>query len=110
MQALYEEHFFRILDHLYKSTGLTALAFAGGTAQNSLANGKIYANSGFKEIYIPPAGHDAGTAIGAAFDVWHETLGNPRTHASFVMDVPFWGAEYDDAECEAALKKRKSAL
>jgi len=102
LQALYEENLFRILDHVHKETKLTKLAFAGGTAQNSLANGKIYKNSAFTEIYVPPAGHDAGTAIGAAYAVWHEHLNHPR---SFVMQSPFWGAEYDDAACEAALKK-----
>jgi carbamoyltransferase len=102
LQALYEEHLFRILDHVHKVTKSDRLAFAGGTAQNSLANGKIYRNSAFKEIYIPPAGHDAGTAIGAAFSVWHEHLGRPR---SFVMTSPFWGAGYVDAEYEVALKK-----
>lgn len=102
LQALYEENLFRILDNLHKATGLTKLAFAGGTAQNSLANGKIYKNSAFTEIYVPPAGHDAGTAIGAAYDVWHERLGRPR---GFVMTSPFWGAEHDDAAYESALKK-----
>lgn len=102
LQALYEENLFRILDDLYKATKLTTLSFAGGTAQNSLANGKIYANSNFREIYIPPAGHDAGTAIGAAYVVWNEHLGKPR---SFVMTSPFWGAEYDDAAYAEALKK-----
>jgi carbamoyltransferase len=102
VQALYEENLFRILDNLHKVTGLTKLAFAGGTAQNSLANGKIYKNSAFTEIYVPPAGHDAGTAVGAAFDVWHEQLGKPR---GFVMTSPFWGEEHDDAAYESALKK-----
>jgi carbamoyltransferase len=103
VQALYEEHLFRILDHLHKTTKLDALVFAGGAAQNSLANGRILRNSAFKKIYIPPAGHDAGTAVGAAFSVWHEIFGKPR---AFVMESPFWGPEYDAAACEAALKEK----
>jgi carbamoyltransferase len=102
IQALYEEVFFYILAELHQRTGCDALCFAGGTAQNSLANGKIFTRSPFKRVYVPPAGYDAGTAVGAAFCVWNETLGNPR---SFVMDSPFWGAEYTDAELAAALKK-----
>lgn len=102
LQAAYEDVLFHVLDHLHGSTGSDTLAFAGGVAQNSLANGKIRSNSGFKNIYIPPAGHDAGTAIGAAYYVWNQTLGNQR---SFVMESPFWGAEHEDAALEAALKK-----
>lgn len=102
IQAMYEEAFFHILKHLEKETGSDTLCFAGGTAQNSLANGKIFRNTNFKNVYIPPAGYDAGTAVGAAFAVWNQELGNKR---DFVMTSPFWGAEYKDEELEAALKK-----
>ncbi len=104
LQAAYEEVFFHVLDHLHKNTGLTNLAYAGGVAQNSLANGKIRANSAFKEVYIPPAGHDAGTAIGAAYYAWNELLHNPR---AFVMENPFWGAEHKDEALEAALAAKE---
>jgi carbamoyltransferase len=32
-----------------------------------VANGKIIANTPFKKVYIPSAGHDAGISMGAAF-------------------------------------------
>jgi carbamoyltransferase len=102
LQAMYEEVFFHLLDHLHTLTGSTTLAFAGGSAQNSVGNGKIYSNSAFREVYVPPAGHDAGTAIGAAFYVWNQVLGNRR---GFEMKSPFWGAEHKDASLEAALQK-----
>ncbi len=41
-------------------------------AQNSVANGKITRNTGFKEVYIPSAGHDAGISMGAALYVQHQ--------------------------------------
>jgi carbamoyltransferase len=106
VQALYEEVFFHILNELHRRTQCDALCFAGGTAQNSLANGKIFSRSPFKRVYIPPAGYDAGTAVGAAFCVWNETLGHPR---SFVMESPFWGAGYSDTELAAALAKANLA-
>lgn len=102
IQAMYEEAFFHILNHLQEETGSARLCFAGGTAQNSLANGKIYVRTKFKEVYIPPAGYDAGTAVGAAYVVWHQKLGHAR---AFVMESPFWGPEYRDDALEAALKK-----
>ncbi|MDP1689555.1 MAG: carbamoyltransferase C-terminal domain-containing protein [bacterium] len=78
-QALYEEVFINILNKLYKETKCTNLCFAGGTAQNSLANGKIFTHSPFKEAFIQPAGYDAGGALGAAYFVWNQILGKERS-------------------------------
>ena len=60
IQAVYEEAFFNILNHTHHRTGSFNLCLAGGCAQNSLANGKIYERTSFKNVYIPPAAHDAG--------------------------------------------------
>ena len=43
------------------------LCIAGGCGLNVTANGKIIKNKLFKNILIPPAPHDAGCAVGAAF-------------------------------------------
>ncbi len=104
VQALYEEVFFGLLENLYKQTKCDTLCFAGGSAQNSLANGKIFKNSPFKNVYIPPAGYDAGTAVGAAYYLYHQILNSPR---GFVMDSPFWGPEYNDEEIKKLLEIKK---
>jgi len=91
VQALYEEVFFHILNSMHKRHHIDKLTLTGGCIQNSLANGMIFDKTPFKEIYIPPASYDAGTAIGAAFSVWNVLLGKER---SFVMDNPYWGPEY----------------
>ena len=101
-QALYEEIFFYILENLYQQTKCDVLCFAGGTAQNSLANGKIFKNSNFKEIYIPPAGYDAGIAVGAAFYAYNQILNQSR---GFIMDSAYWGPEYGDEEIKNILDK-----
>lgn len=95
MQAMYEEAFFHILDHVHQQTGLDRLCLAGGCAMNSVANGKVFERSPFREVYIQSAAGDAGGAIGAAFSVWNETLAQPR---GFVMDHAYWGPEYSDEE------------
>jgi len=104
MQAMYEKVFFHLLNSIYEKTKMKKLVLAGGCIQNSVANGKIYDNTPFEEVYIPPAAHDAGTAIGAAFWVWHVELGKKR---AFVMDKPYWGPEYSDDEIKDALERRK---
>jgi predicted NodU family carbamoyl transferase len=52
-------------------------------ASNSVMNGKIRQHTPFEEVYIQPAAGDNGTALGAAFYVWHQVLGQPRR---FVME------------------------
>lgn len=101
-QALYEEIFFYILDNLYQQTKCETLCFAGGTAQNSLANGKIFKNSKFKNIYIPSAGYDAGTAVGAAYYVYNQILNKSR---GYVMTSAYWGPEYSEEQIANSLEQ-----
>ena len=63
VQKVTEELIFYILKHLKKITGLNNVCVAGGVAQNSVANGKIAASTGFENVYIPSAGHDAGISM-----------------------------------------------
>ncbi len=69
---------------------------------NSVANGKVRSRTPFEDVYVQPAAGDNGTALGAAYHVWHQTLGNPRT---FVMDHALWGTAYPDANIAALLKQ-----
>lgn len=72
VQRMCEIVIFHILQHLHKKTGLDRVCIAGGVAQNSVANGKITRETGFREVYIPSAGHDAGISMGAALFVQHQ--------------------------------------
>ncbi len=47
-----------------------------------------------------PAAGDAGLAVGAAYYVWHQILGKPR---SFVMDHAYWGPGYTREEIRRAM-------
>lgn len=100
VQAVYEEVFFRILNEVQTRTGSLNLCLAGGCAQNSLANGKIYEKTKFINVYIPPAAHDAGGAVGAAMQAHKKISGGFR---GFVMESPFWGSEYTVQNYKAAL-------
>ena len=106
-QAMYEEAFFHILNHVHRKTSLPALALAGGCAMNSVANGKILQSTGFRDIYVQSAAGDAGGAIGAAFAVWNQELGQPR---SFEMEHAYWGPEFSSDEISTLLKKRREDL
>jgi len=80
-----------MLKNLAERTHLKAVCLAGGVAFNCVANGKIFEKTGFEQVYVHPAAGDAGLAVGAAFYVWHQVLGKPR---SFVMDHAYWGPGY----------------
>jgi len=107
MQAMFEETFFALLDALQKKTGKTRLCVAGGCGYNSVANGLIFDRSPFRDVYIQAAAGDAGGAIGAAYWVWNQELGKPR---SFVMDHAYWGPEYDDGAIDHAISLRHIEL
>lgn len=78
VQKVSEEVIFHLANDFYEKTKLDNLCITGGCAQNSVANGKILANTKFKNLFVPPAGHDAGTATGSALYYFHHEKGNPR--------------------------------
>jgi carbamoyltransferase len=88
LQARLEEVLLAHIAALAKSTAQKNLCLAGGVAFNCVANGKIFDSSSFERVYVQPAAGDAGLAVGAAYAVYHEVLGNPR---SFTMEHAGWG-------------------
>jgi carbamoyltransferase len=91
LQARLEEVYLGMLRKLAKATGMKSVCLAGGVAFNCVANGKIFDSTGFEQIYVHPAAGDGGLSVGAAFYVWNQILGKPR---SFVMDHAYWGPGY----------------
>ncbi len=104
LQAVYEECAFHVLNGLWEKTRNPSLCLAGGCAMNSVANGKVRENTPFTELFIQPAAGDNGTALGAAYYVWNQTLGKPR---GFVMTHGYWGTEYPDADITALVEQRE---
>ena len=107
LQVVHEETVFHLLNELHRRTRLDALCLAGGCAMNSVANGKVRANTPFRDVFIQPAAGDNGTALGAAFHVWNHELGQPRR---FQMEHGYWGPEFNDSECAAAIAQRMSEI
>jgi carbamoyltransferase len=106
LQAVYEECAFHVLNGLWERTKNPRLCMAGGCAMNSVANGKVRANTPFEELYIQPASGDNGTALGAAYYVWNQVLGKPR---SFVMEHGYWGTSYPAADVSPIVDARADA-
>jgi carbamoyltransferase len=107
VQRMTEEVLFHLLNHLHKKTGLMKVCIAGGVAQNSVANGKITRNTGFREVYIPSAGHDAGISMGAALYVQHQLLKMPRQEPIYSA---YTGSRYTNDEIAAVLQEKGIAF
>ncbi len=103
LQQVYEEAAFHVLNGVYERTRNPRLCLAGGCAMNSVANGKIRANTPFTDVYIQPASSDNGTALGAAYYVWNQILGGKR---GFVMEHGYWGVAHDEAEVLETVRAR----
>lgn len=65
-QECFEDALLQMGRWLRHATGSENLCFAGGTALNCPGNTKLASRAGFSRVYIPPAPHDGGTAIGCA--------------------------------------------
>jgi carbamoyltransferase len=103
VQRMTEEVLFHLLNYLHRTTGLNRVCIAGGVAQNSVANGKITRNTGFREVYIPSAGHDAGISMGAALYVQHQLLIMPRQEPIYSA---YTGSRYTNDEIAAVLQEK----
>lgn len=101
LQVVVEETLLTIASKLHKDTGLDNLVMAGGVALNSKANGRLMAESPFKNVFIQPNPGDAGGALGAAQYVWHVLLGKGQRDT---MNHAYYGESYSDARARSAMK------
>jgi carbamoyltransferase len=83
------------------------LAYAGGIALNSVANQRIRCEANVEELYVMPASHDAGIAIGAAAAARYRVTGSTRA-AGVATD--FLGHDYPNSACHAAIAEHASVL
>jgi len=101
LQKRLEEVMFELCRKLHREVPTENLAMAGGVALNSVVNGMIPSQTPFRHLFIQPAAGDSGTAVGAAFYVYHEILEKPRT---FQMMNVYAGPRFSEADCEKALR------
>jgi len=103
VQRFTENVIFHMLNHLHAKTGLDNICITGGVAQNSVANGRILENTPFKNIYVPSAGHDAGTSIGSALYLYNQILGKERLPET---TTAYYGKKATQTEIIAALESK----
>lgn len=78
IQAVTEETILRLAERARSVAGSRHLCFAGGVAQNVLANARLLRDGAADAVYVPPAPGDSGGAVGAAAYLAHAVLRRPR--------------------------------
>ena len=101
LQHRFEEIFFHLLNRLHEKVPLDDLAMAGGCALNSVANGKLFDRTPFRQTYIQPAAGDEGLAIGAALHTYHSVLKQARRYQ---LKHSYLGPEFSESRILSALQ------
>lgn len=96
-QIILERALVSLLRYAKRIVEENSLCLAGGVAVNCQAVSKIRKSGLFDKIYVPPAAHDAGLAIGSAYLAAKE-LG----HTLKPLSSAFLGPEYSDSSITAA--------
>lgn len=91
MQAMFEKAYLHLLCMLHEMVPVDTVVISGGCALNSVANGKIFDGTPFRETCIHPAAGDDGLALGAALYVSNSVL---KEKKRFLMKDAYLGPEY----------------
>jgi len=109
LQKWYEKIFYFILNRVNSNWSSPNLVLGGGCAYNGTANGKIKEHTNFKNVWIPFAPSDAGSAIGACLYHWHITFGNPKVKGGDNQS-PYLGPEWNDNELFDIITKTNNGV
>ncbi|MCX5823854.1 MAG: carbamoyltransferase [Deltaproteobacteria bacterium] len=111
IQQLHDEIVIKMAVTAKKMTGAKYLCLAGGSALNSVSNGKLLKKGIFENIWIQPAAGDAGGALGAALAAYHQYYGAERAIADNhhdTMQGAYIGPEFSDLDTELMARKFKA--
>ena len=89
-QRVFADRMTELLTNLHRLLPSENLALAGGCALNSSFNGQILERTPFRQLYVPPAPADDGTALGAAYLAF--AADRPIPQASTRALTPYLGS------------------
>jgi carbamoyltransferase len=101
LQHYYERSLLRMARRLFARTSSRNFVLAGGVALNCTGNGKLAEQHFVDRIFVQPASHDSGTALGAAILAHEELTGRPCV---IDFDHAYWGPDYSDDEIRDAVR------
>lgn len=94
-----------IAEDLRKQHGDLPVCFAGGLFQNSLLVASLEQKLGIRNVFVPPAPGNSGTAVGAAYLAWHEVLNQPRVEP---VSSAYWGPHFTHQQTKDVLDNCKA--
>lgn len=97
LQNWYESQFYFIINRVSNNWTSDNLVLSGGCAYNGTANGKIKTYTSMKNVWIPFAPSDAGSAIGACLYHYHITFGHSKVKGGDNKS-PYLGPEWNTSE------------
>ena len=103
IQSVTEEVMLRLSRSLAAESDSKNLCLAGGVALNCVANGKLFRDGAFENIWVQPAAGDAGGALGAAYLAYHRFQNKPRqlNGAADGMSGSYLGPEFKQEDIES---------
>ncbi|MFA5894626.1 MAG: carbamoyltransferase [Candidatus Shapirobacteria bacterium] len=104
-QKVFEDVLFYSLNILHQKHPSNNLVLSGGSALNSLANGKISSRTPFKNFYITPDPGDGGGSLGAALYAYFCVLNKKATHS--LLASAYLGPGFTRSEMKATIDKYK---
>jgi carbamoyltransferase len=104
LQKALEDAFVNLGRDAHQRTGLRKFALSGGCALNCNANSRLAAQDFCDDIFIQPASHDGGIALGAALEAMHRVGDGDFVEG---YDHAYWGPGYSNDAIEKILKEAK---
>lgn len=103
LQIALENIILHIVTHFQSVTATRNLCLSGGVAFNCSSNGNLLKSRIFDNIFVHPASHDAGGALGAALCAYHLGVDYKDTRRSrfdinqstkkYKLDDVYWGMD-----------------
>ena len=104
LQRALEERVLTLCGWLHEKSGCDTLCMAGDVALNCVLNRALREHSPFKRIWVQPAAHDAGTALGAA--MWVDANARRASRAQGIRHV-YFGPSFSADVIEKVLAEAK---
>jgi carbamoyltransferase len=105
IQKVIEDIIIKICLDIKEKYSIENLCLAGGVALNCVANGKIYKEKIFSNIWVQPASGDSGCSLGAALALHYKTNKNTKKKNFDTMKGSYLGPKFSNDEVKYTLKK-----
>ncbi|MFW9972583.1 MAG: carbamoyltransferase [Candidatus Odinarchaeota archaeon] len=103
IQFLIENTIIHLISVAHNQHKISNICLAGGVALNCIINSKIKELPFIENVFVQPAANDAGTAMGAAFEV----LAKKKKIYNFSLSNAYLGPSFSNEEIEKILSKIK---